>query len=641
MLDDRPARSPYTRAVRIAIGLLLLLGSLLTAVIASEDRRPRAEVVLSQSADCFTLDPQKMTYQQDLRLARGLYEGLLRTDPDTGETMPGVATRWSASPDGLEWRFELDPAARWSDGSPVVAEDFRRGFLRALLPDTAADYSGLLMTIDGAPEFFAWRAEQLANFPASGASAEDAWGETIARFDRTVGVSCPDERTFLLRLSQPVPYLTNLLGFPVCSPVHRATLDRFSRLDPETGRREEDPAWMKPGTLVSNGPYQLTRRRFKRDLRLERNPHFRDQGRIASESIEAVVVEDPSTAVLAFVSGEFDWLTDVSAGYRAELLEQRRAYDALHADALASQIEAGTDPDAALASLGAPTDGARRDIHALSTFGTDFFHFNCNERLPDGRANPFADPRVRRAFALTCDKRALVDRVTRLSEPIADSFIPPGVIPGYRGPQGLGFDPELGRAELAAAGWEDRDGDGRVEDAAGEPFPVVDLLYSTGSSRYRDLSLALRSMWQESLGVEIECRGQEQRFYKEDLRRGRFMIGRGGWFGDFLDPTTFLDLCRTGDGNNVRGYSSERVDALLERAAAERDPSRRHRLLAEAERIVCEEDLPILPICRFVTITMYDPANFTGLSRHAMRDHRLERLRTTRSSGPATREPSS
>ena len=115
------------------------------------------------------------------------------------------------------------------------------------------------------------------------------------------------------------------------------------------------------------------------------------------------------------------------------------------------------------------------------------------------------------------------------------------------------------------------------------------------------------------------------------------MIGRGGWFGDFLDPTTFLDLCRTGDGNNVRGYSSERVDALLAAAAAERDAAKRLRILAEAERIVCEEDLPILPICRYVTITMYDPAHFTGLSRHAMLDHRLERLRSSRSTGPAAK----
>ena len=83
--------------MRIAIGLVILLGGLLATVIAAEDRRPRAEVALSQSADCFTLDPQRMTYQQDLRIGRGLYEGPVRTDPDTGEPLPGVAARWTAS----------------------------------------------------------------------------------------------------------------------------------------------------------------------------------------------------------------------------------------------------------------------------------------------------------------------------------------------------------------------------------------------------------------------------------------------------------------------------------------------------------------------------------------------------------------
>ena len=630
------AVAPYTRSVRLAIGLILLLGTLLAAVIAAEDRRPRAEVVFAQVADCYTLDPQRMTYMQDLRLARGLFEGLLRTDPDTGAIEPGVARSWTVSDDGLEWRFQLDPRARWSDGSPVVAEDFRSGLRRALLPDTAADYSGLLMAIAGAPEFFTWRSEQLAAFKPSEGAAERAWAEAETQFRSAVGIECPDEREVIIRLSRPVPYLGNLLAFPVASPVHRPTLERFTSLDPESGRRVEDPGWMQPGTMVSNGPYQLARRRYKRDIRLERNPHFRDPTQIASESIEAVVVEDPSTAVLAFVAGEFDWLTDVSAGYRTEMLEQQQADRTRHAGTLAAAAASGVDLDTALASLPPPADDERRDIHALSTFGTDFYHFNCNDRLPDGGLNPFADPRVRRAFALACDKRMLVERVTRLAEPVADSFIPPGVIPGYEGPAGLGFDPERARLELAEAGWIDRDGDGRLENAAGEPFPVVDLLYSTGSSRYRDLSLALRSMWQEALGVEIECRGQEQRFYKEDLRRGRFMIGRGGWYGDYLDPTTFLDLCRTGDGNNVRGYSSERVDALLIAAEAERDPQRRFELLAECERIVCEEDLPILPLCRFVTIVMYDPAEFTGLTRHAMLDHRLERLRTPRSTGPAT-----
>ncbi len=626
--------------MRIAIGIVAILGGLLAVSIALEDVRPRAEVVFAQASDCFTLDPQRMTYQQDIRLARGLYEGLVRSDPDTGRPLPAVARSWRASDDGLRWTFEIDPAARWSNGDPVSSLDVRAGLLRALLPDTAADYSGLLMAIDGTPEFLEWRMRRLAEYADRDVRDEDAaaalWAETEARFDADVGIACPDERTFELRLSRPVPHLLNLMGFPICSPVHRATLDAHTRLDVDTGRRIEDPGWTAAGTLVSNGPYVLARRRHKRDLRLERNPHYRDPDRIHSESIEAVVVEDPSTAVLAYVSGEFDWLSDVTVGYRTDLLEQRAAYLENHAAAWERGL-VESSPDEALAALPDPAAGERRDIHAVGTFGTDFFHFNCRPELDGGRFNPFADPAVRRAFTLATDRDVLVERVTRLREPTAQSLIPPGVIPYYEIPQGLGFDPEAARRELAAAGWVDRDGDGLVEHTTGTRFPTIDLLYSTGSSRWRDICLALESMWESTLGVEIAPRGQEQRYYREDLRSGNFMIARGGWFGDFLDPTTFLDLCRTGDGNNLRGYSSRRVDGLLAEADRERDPTLRFALLEEAERIIVEEDCPVLPICRFVTVYMYEPGRLRGLANHAMLDHDLALLQTSRSSGPAVR----
>lgn len=160
--------------MRIAIGIVAILGGLLAVSIALEDVRPRAEVVFAQASDCFTLDPQRMTYQQDIRLARGLYEGLVRSDPDTGRPLPAVARSWRASDDGLRWTFEIDPAARWSNGDPVSSLDVRAGLLRALLPDTAADYSGLLMAIDGTPEFLEWRMRRLAEYADRDVRDEDA-----------------------------------------------------------------------------------------------------------------------------------------------------------------------------------------------------------------------------------------------------------------------------------------------------------------------------------------------------------------------------------------------------------------------------------------------------------------------------------
>ena len=56
---------------------LLLLAALVAIVIGFEDRRPRADFVYVHMSDLFTLDPQKMSYQHDLRMAKGIYETLV------------------------------------------------------------------------------------------------------------------------------------------------------------------------------------------------------------------------------------------------------------------------------------------------------------------------------------------------------------------------------------------------------------------------------------------------------------------------------------------------------------------------------------------------------------------------------------
>ena len=382
---------------------------------------------------------------------------------------------------------------------------------------------------------------------------------------------------------------------------------------------------------MSNGPYILTQWRFQRDMRLDVNPHYWNRGEMRNTSVSVLTVDDPNTAVLMFESGQADWVTDVTVEYRADMLAQRTAYEKSHAPAIRSAMEEGATLDEAVASLPPPRQGEvkgeRRNIRAIPSFGLDFYSFNCRPTFNDGRPNPFADPRVRRAFALVVDKQALVSRITRMNEHVMGSLVPVGSIPGYTPPQGLPFDATRARTELAAAGWIDRDGDGFVESSSGDRFITVEILYASGNSRYKDISLALRDMWRQSLGVSVEVRPREAKVRKDDLIRGNFIIGSGSWYGDYGDPTTWLDLSKTGDGNNDRGYSSPRFDAMLDAAAKETDASRRFEILEEAERYLMEEEVPMVPLCQLVTVYMYEPGRLTGLTDHPRLEQDLHLLR--------------
>jgi oligopeptide transport system substrate-binding protein len=650
--------------VRLLPPFLVLLAALLIAA-ALGGRPSGGALVIVQASDVFTLDPQRQSYLRDFRVGLALYEGLVRCEDEA--VVPAVAAEPpERSGDGRCYRFRLRPEARWSNGHAVTAHDFVYSWWRLLLPDTAADYSHLLFAIEGAREFWESRARELASF-ASGAGpdptarraeAERLWREGFDRFQRTVGVRAVDDHTLEVVLHRPVPYFLDLLAFAVCCPVYRPCVEgwtvspgdeprlrergwialrpppleqcRWLSVDADGGRIEQRHQWARPGVLVGNGPYTLAAWRYKRDLRLERNPFYHAPGAVRSPSILMLTIEDANTRVLAFESGRVDWLTDVAAEYQADMLEERRAYLARHAADLAGARRGGAALDEALARLPEPGPGERRDIHALASFGTDFFNFNCRALLADGRPNPFADRRVRRAFARAVDREAIVRHVTRLDEPVLTTLIPPGCIAGYPSPAGLASDPAEAAAELAAAGWTDRDGDGLVEDARGRPFPAVDLLYTTNTPRYRWMALALKSQWEERLGVRVLLRGTDAKFYKEDLRHGRFMIARGRWYGDYGDPTTFLDICRAGDGNNDRGYADPRYDAMLERADLEPDAALRLERLAECERVLVQEEVPLVPICQIVELTMYEPGALRGLSHHPRLVQHLFKLEARR-----------
>ena len=576
---------------------------------------PKADFTFINRGDVTTMDLAIMSWQQDFRVARILYEGLTRHDPLTTsfKTVPGVAERWDISPDLKTYTFHLRADAKWSNGEPVRAGDFIYQWRRVMLPDNAGDYSQIFGCIKGVTEFQAWRTEQLAAFAQRRgiedrqAAAEQLWKQTLEKFNELVAAKALDDRTLQVELSQPTPYFMELTGFGSFYPVYPPLTMAHESIDPETGRMRTKPDWTKPPKLVTNGPFKLTVWRFMRDMRLEKNPYYWNAAQVHIDTIAIPSVQDANAQVMAFRTGAVDWVSDVTPAYRADMLAQKQEFYKEHWEEYQSPKAQGLDLIEIDRRL--PPD-KRKNIHVFPTFGTYFYNFNCMPRLADGRVNPFHDPRVRRAFALATDKRSIVENVRRTGEPVASTIIPPGSIGGYTSPKGLGYDPVEARRLLAEAGFP-----------GGKGFITVEILFNKDGG-HDTIAQAIAKNWQENLGVQVTLAMKEIKVLRDQLKNADYIVSRGSWFGDYGYPTTFLDLSRTGDGNNDRKYSNPAFDRLLDEAkVASGDEAMR--LLERAEAMLVEEELPILPIFFYVDITLFDANKVTGLSSHARSEQNM------------------
>ncbi len=567
------------RYVGILISVLIVM---LLVARGARDEHERATLVYVNSSGINTLDPAAMTWNQDLRVARNIWEGLTRHDPATLEVVAGAADWPVVSADGLTYTFRIRAGSRWSNGDKVTAHDFVRGWRRAIEPGTAADYAQLLTDrVAGAKDYYAWRNDAvgvLSGLAVGGASWRAAFEEHVAERETrfaSVGFRAVDEETFEVRLIRPCSYFLELCAFPTLGPVHERIEDLRIEMD-GTGLTAEglvafDPQWTKPdyrangyAGLVTNGAYRITDWQFRRRLRMERNPHYRAVDSVVCRSIEMAVYRDLNAAIMAYEAGDVEFLPEMAVPYDHEL-----------------------------ARLSAT--GARPDIHCPPVFGTYYYLFNSHDAEVGGRANPFVDARVRRAFVMAIDRTLLVRKVVDRGEKPIGQLIPPGVIEGYVSPGGLPFDPDKARQLLGEAGYPN-----------GAGMEPIDLLYNTGFDHGK-VSQALAEMWRRELGVTVVPRGKEVKTFVDDRQTRRFMIARAGWYGDYADPTTYLDVFATGNGNNDAGFSNVTFDGLLKRSDGITDAGARLALLSEAERLLVEDEAGVLPLYQYTQLLAIKP----------------------------------
>ncbi|MCM3784442.1 peptide ABC transporter substrate-binding protein [Neobacillus mesonae] len=366
-----------------------------------------------------------------------------------------------------------------------------------------------------------------------------------------VGVEAVDEKTLKVTLENPTPYFLGLTSFYTYYPVHTSV--------------EGNDKWAtNKDSMIVNGPFTLTEWTTGQKIQATKNDQYWDKDNIKLTSVDMSLTNSGATELASYRSGEIDYAgapngeipTDQIPGVKNELPEE---------------------------------------FHSKGIASTYYYMFNVT-------AEPFQNEKIRKAFAMSLDRQSIVDNVTLGGQIPAFGFVPPGI---------KGAAEEY-RTEVEDNYFEENAEEAKrlLEEGMKEEgyttLPKITLIYNS-SEAHQKLAVAVADMWKNALGVEVATQNQEWGVFLETRNNLNYQIARAGWSADYNDPMTFMDMWTTGNGNNDAGYANPEYDALIKQASVETDAAKRNDLFAQAEKMLVEEDMIIVPLYYYTNVSLTKP----------------------------------
>ena len=459
------------------------------------------------------------------------FETLMIVDKDN-KIVPGQAESYEVSDDGLTYTFHLRKGLKWSDGSPLTANDFVYAWQRLADPNTAAPYAGdMLGYVKGYEE-------------AAGGNLE------------ALGVSAPDDDTFVVELSVPCVYFSKLITHASMVPIQKATVDANG-----------DQWTLTPDTYICNGPLKMIEWVPGSHIIFAKNENYWNADAVTLNTLKFVLMEDSNASYSAYQTGEVQMIKAV--------------------------------PTEEIPSL-----KGKEDFHVDPIMGTYYLSFQTEKA-------PFDNPDVRMALSLAIDRDYVANTDMQGTYSPATNFVGPGLSDAEDGSSfeettrknnGGDFfdvanhDADVAKAKelLANAGYPD-----------GAGFPTVE--YMTNDAGYhKPLAEYLQSCWKEELGINMDIKVVEWSTFTPTRRAGDFQMARNGWVYDYDDPSNMLNLMKSTSGNNDGKYNNPEVDKMLDEANSTADVAEHYQKLHDAENMILA-DAAMAPVAYYNDFYLQDP----------------------------------
>ncbi|MDA7926535.1 peptide ABC transporter substrate-binding protein [Verrucomicrobiales bacterium] len=367
----------------------------------------------------------------------------------------------------------------------------------------------------------------------------------IKDFDE-VGVKAINDHELVCTLESPTPFFPDVIKHTTWLPVHQPTIEKYGAMT------DTFTDWQKPGNSVSNGPFQLTDWKINAYVKLRRNPRYWDAKNVKPNGINFYPIDNMFTEEKAFRNGLLH-MTFILPANLIPLYRERN------------------DP------------ALRMEPYN----GVYFYRCNTNQ-------TPTDNVDFRRALAYAINRETIVEFITKGDQQPAHGFTPP-TKGGYLPPDVVAYDPEKAREFLKKAGYE-----------SGADVPEFTVIFNT-SDDHKSIAVAIQDMWKKTLGIEkVKIENQEWKVYMATVDEMRYDVSRLAWIGDYVDPTTFLGMWRTGDSNNRTGWGNKDFDRLYKESFFITGTKERYSTLQEAESILLDE-LPMLPVYWYTRVYLLHP----------------------------------
>jgi oligopeptide transport system substrate-binding protein len=364
----------------------------------------------------------------------------------------------------------------------------------------------------------------------------------------TVGIRAVDDYTLEVELEVPTSYFETVLPFSTFYPVRLDVVEEHGDL------------WTEPGNYVSAGAYNLEAWEHEAEVVLVKNPNYWDADNVTIEKITFPIIAEDATILALYENDE------------------------LHIGALPSEDMPRILADPVLSE----------ELAVLPRPGVYYVGLN-TLREPTNNLN------LRKALASAIDRKSIIENVVQRPWLTPMSCTTPPRILGHQewGTCGYTFDADVAQGYL---------NDYLAEMGYADVSEMPALVFWFNRADYNeDVIEAVAAMWEDNLGVTIELRTNEWAVYldyldacnttKEDMAACEVNAYRMGWVMDYGDPQNQLEVVFAPSSTfQYTGWENERYDELMDLAGAEFDLDTREAYYTEADEILCEDVVAIIPI---------------------------------------------